>query len=221
MGMPLVDAQLKRRARSAADLSVKPRVALIALDPSTGAIKAMVGGRDYTQSQLNHIFAKRQPGSVFKPLVYAAALRPNAPGENLPSVTAATPLQDEPTTFTYQGQRYEPGNFEHRFYGSVAVRDALGHSLNIPAVKLAEMAGYDAVALLARNAGLPLTLPTTPAVALGSYEVTPLEIAGAYTIFSNNGSFARPNWIGRIPSSVSSRLSSNPTRCQVGIADLD
>jgi penicillin-binding protein 1B len=78
------------------------------------------------------------------------------------------------------------------------VREALEHSLNIPAVKLAEMAGYDAVAQMARNAGLPIASPTTPSVALGAYEVTPLEIAGAYTIFSNYGLLEGANWISRI-----------------------
>ncbi|MDQ6700853.1 MAG: PBP1A family penicillin-binding protein [Acidobacteriota bacterium] len=197
-GMQLVDAQLRRSHRSEGSTAPKPQVALVALDPRTGAIKAMVGGRDYAQSQLDHVFSKRQPGSVFKPFVYAAALRPRADANGRPFVTPATLLQDQPTTFLFHNQPYNPGNFEHRFYGTVTVREALEHSLNVPAVKLAEMTGYDSVAMLARSAGLPLSIPTTPSVALGSYEATPLEVAGAYTVFSNYGTFAGPNWISRI-----------------------
>lgn len=198
LGMQQVDAQLGRLRRSKAVAAAKPQVALVALDPRTGAIKAMVGGRDYGESQLDHVFAKRQPGSAFKPFVYAAALTPPRDARGRGVVTAATILQDEPTTFWFQNQPYHPDNFEHQFYGTVTVRDALEHSLNIPAVKLAEMTGYDSVAQLARNAGLPVAIPTTPAVALGAYEATPLEVAGAYTIFSNSGILAKPNWINRI-----------------------
>ena len=96
-------------------------------------------------------------------------------------------INDEPTTFWFDGKPYEPSNFEHKFYGTVSMRDALAHSLNVATVKLAEQTGYAAVVDLARRAGLNLDIQPTPAVALGAYEVTPLEIAGGYTIYANHG----------------------------------
>ena len=189
-GMPLVDAQLRRTADNAV-----PQVALIALDVDTGAVKALLGGRDYNASQLNHVLAKRQPGSVFKPFDYAAAMTP-VTGKT--AVTPATLIVDEPTTFMYQGHPYNPSNFRDRFHGAVTAREALAESLNIPAVKAAEMAGYDSVATLARSAGLDVTIPATPAIALGAYETSPLSIAGAYTLFARQGVAMAPNWITRI-----------------------
>ncbi len=189
-GMRLVDAQLRRNGDNAV-----PQVALIALDVDTGAVKALIGGRDYNASQLNHVLAKRQPGSVFKPFDYAAAMTP-VTGKT--AVTPATLIVDEPTTFIYQGHPYNPGNFRDRFHGTVTAREALAESLNIPAVKVAEMAGYDSVAKLARSAGLNVTIPATPAIALGAYETSPLSIAGAYTLFARQGVAMAPNWITRI-----------------------
>ncbi len=194
-GMKLVDAQVRRAKRAPTADKAVPQVALIALDISTGAIKALIGGRDYNASQLNHVLAKRQPGSVFKPFDYAAAMTPVT---GKPAVTAATLIQDEPTTFTYQNQSYSPSNFRDQFHGTVTVRAALAESLNIPAVKVAELAGYDAVANLARGAGLDVPASATPAMALGAYETTPLDIAGAYTLFARQGIEIKPNWIARI-----------------------
>ncbi len=196
-GMQLVDAQLRRVYASQGAAAARAQVALIALDAQTGEVRAMAGGRDYAASQLDHVLARRQPGSVFKPFVYAAALTPPSDAAR-PAVTAATVLVDEPTTFSFEGQSYRPENFEHRFHGAVTVRQALALSINIPAVKLAEMTGYENVAALARGAGLPVPKPPTPSVALGAYEATPLEVAGAYTIFSHQGLLAPPNWISRI-----------------------
>jgi penicillin-binding protein 1B len=94
------------------------QVALVSLDPRTGEIRALVGGRDYGQSQLNHAIAHRQPGSVFKPFVYAAAFD-NAVDGVQPIVTPATPVDDEPTTFEFDGQEYTPNNYGERFLGHV------------------------------------------------------------------------------------------------------
>src|SRR5260370_10525226 len=107
-------------------------------------------------------------------------------------------INDEPTTFWFEGKPYEPSNFEHKFYGSVSMRDALAHSLNVATVKLAEQTGYAAVVDLARRAGLNLEIQPTPAVALGAYEVTPLEIGGGYTIYANRGIYSKPYFISRI-----------------------
>jgi penicillin-binding protein 1B len=123
--------------------------------------------------------------------VYAAALR--APlRKNALLITPATVLEDEPTEFQFRGQVYKPGNFANDYYGPVTVRRALAKSLNIPTVRLAEMVGYGEVAKLAEGAGLNQDIQATPAVALGSYDVTPLEMAGAYTLFSRMGSVTAP-----------------------------
>src|SRR5881275_710164 len=106
------------------------QAALVALDPRTGEIKAVIGGRDYGQSQLNHALARRQPGSVFKPFVYAAAFD-NAVDGVQPVITPATTIDDEPTTFEFDGKEYTPDNYHERFMGRVTVRDALTNSLNV------------------------------------------------------------------------------------------
>ena len=165
----------------------KVEAALIALDPKTGAIKALLGGRDYGRSQFNRIKALRQPGSVFKPFVYAAALSAAQYGSVGPPWTPISQLYDEPTTFVFEGNSYEPTNYREHYYGPVTLRYALLRSLNVATVKLAQMVGYDTVVGLARRAGMNLKIQPTPSVALGAYEVTPLEIAGAYTIFANQG----------------------------------
>ncbi len=137
-------------------------------------------------SQLNHILAKRQPGSIFKPFVYATALDTGMEGG--PRIlTASTIVDDSPTTFWFDEKPYQPSNFEKKFYGDVTLRDALAHSLNMATVKVAEMVGYDNVVAMANRAGMNYKIQPTPSVALGAYEITPLEAAGAYTIFANGG----------------------------------
>lgn len=196
IGMQEVDEQLAARRRKGQEVK-EPQVALVALDPQTGEVKALVGGRNYGVSQLNRVLAKRQPGSVFKPFVYAAALN-TAVTEGLRAITPATTYLDEPTTFWYDSKPYEPNNYKNEFHGVVTLRQAIAKSMNIPTVKIAEAVGYDAVVDLVRQAGMNADIKPTPAVALGAYDVTPLEIAGAYTIFANEGVFAKPNWIGTI-----------------------
>ena len=122
----------------------QPQVALVALDPHTGELKAFVGGRDYGVSQLDHVLARRPPGSSFKPFVYAAALNSGVDGSQ-PVITPATILIDEPTTFTYEGGTYDPGNYKQEYHGAVTVREALNQSLNVATVRLAEMVGYDRI----------------------------------------------------------------------------
>lgn len=170
------------------------QVALVALDPHTGEIRALVGGRDYGESQLNHALARRQPGSVFKPFVYAAAFD-NAVEGYLPIVTPVTTVDDVPTTFEFDGKEYTPNNYGEEFYGTVTVRDALIHSLNVATVKVAEMIGYQRVVDLARQVGLGSNIQATPAVALGAYEMTPIDVAAGYTAFADNGVRAEPLFI--------------------------
>lgn len=173
------------------------QVALIALDTKTGEVKALIGGRNYGMSQLNHVLAKRQPGSSFKPFVYAAALSTSLEGGPKP-ITSLTTLVDQPTTFYFDDKEYTPANFHNEYRGTVSLRYALAHSKNIPTVKLGEMIGFDKVVALARRAGMNLNIRPTPAVALGAYEVTPMEVAGAYTVFPNQGTYVAPNWIKAI-----------------------
>jgi penicillin-binding protein 1B len=173
------------------------QAALVALDPRTGEIKAVIGGRDYGQSQLNHALAHRQPGSVFKPFVYAAAFDSAVDGVQ-PIVTPATTIDDEPTTFEYDGVDYTPNNYSERFMGRVTARDALTNSLNVATVKVAELIGYGRVVQVARQMGLGTNIRATPAVALGAYDMTPVDVAAGYTTFANIGSRAEPQFIRNI-----------------------
>ena len=172
----------------------QPQVAMVVLDPHTGAIRALVGGRNYARSQLNHALARRQPGSSFKPFVYAAALDSAIDGSQ-PLITTATTLMDEPTTFQFGDQVYEPRNYEGEYLGMVTVRQALAHSLNVATVRLAQMVGYEKIRDLAIAAGINQDIKATPAIALGAYVATPLEIAGSYTVFSNSGTYEKPRSI--------------------------
>lgn len=202
-GVKNVDALLAKRyerwkKEAAKKGSTEPvpevQVALLSLDPRTGEIKAVVGGRDYGQSQLNHVLAHRQPGSVFKPFVYAAAFD-NAVDNVQPIVTPATTVDDEPTTFEFDGKEYTPNNYGERFMGHVTLREALTNSLNVATVKVAEMIGYGRVVQLARQMGLGNNIQATPAVALGAYEMTPIDVAAGYTAFANGGIRTEPQFL--------------------------
>jgi len=197
IGVQHVDDLLKKQRRHRNTPFPDAQVALVALDPHTGAIKALVGGRNYGVSQLNHVIARRQPGSVFKPFVFAAAMDTALEGHPR-VITASTTVVDEPTTFWYDEKAYEPSNFKKEFHGQVTLRRALAKSMNVATVKVAEMVGYDTVVDLAKRAGMNYKISATPAVALGAYEVTPIEIAGAYTIFANGGEYAKPNFISMV-----------------------
>jgi penicillin-binding protein 1B len=173
-----------------------PQVALIALNPHTGQILALVGGRNYGVSQLNHAVAKRPTGSIFKPFTYAAAYNTSLNNMSLGDggvFTALTQLTDEPTTFTYDNgrQTYTPNNFKSDFRGEVTAAYALAHSLNNATIELGQMVGFDNVAALGRAAGVT-SARGTPSVAIGSYDATPIDMAGAYTIFANNGVHLTP-----------------------------
>jgi len=176
------------------------QVALVAMDPQTGEIRSLVGGRNYGESQLNHALARRQPGSAFKPFVYAAAFD-NAVDGVQPIVTPTTTVDDVPTTFDFDGKEYTPNNYGEEFYGTVPVRDALIHSLNVATVKVAEMVGYQRVVDMARQMGLGTNIMATPAMALGAYEMTPIDVAAGYTIFANNGMRSEPLFIRSVVAS--------------------
>ena len=196
-GMAEVDkriAAMRHHPQQPATGPREPQVALVVLDPHTGAIKALVGGRNYAHSQLNHALARRQPGSSFKPFVYAAALNSAIDGSQ-PVITPATTLMDEPTTFQFGNQVYTPRNYEGEYLGLVTVREALAHSLNVATVRLAQMTGYEKIRDLAIAAGINQDIKPTPAIALGAYVATPLEMAGSYTVFSNSGKYEQPRSI--------------------------
>ncbi len=197
VGLAEIDERCRKLGRTAEKGWPEVQVALVALDPHTGEVKALVGGRSYAHSQLNRALAKRPPGSVFKPFVYAAALNTAVEGGHK-TMTTLSKVADEPTTFWYDDKPYEPGGYKDKYYGEVNLRLALSKSLNVPTVKVAEEVGYDTVVEIARRAGLNMNIQPTPAVALGSYEVTPLEIAGAYTMFANGGEVLKPHYIRRI-----------------------
>jgi penicillin-binding protein 1B len=175
------------------------QAALVAMNAKTGEIVAMVGGRDYSKSQLNRATdAYRQPGSVFKPFVYATAL--NTAYDPVPRViTPATTYMDEPKTFTFDNQEYSPGNFGETYsHEPVTLRDALVHSLNVVTVEVAMEVTIGRVMSLAAKAGLPKPPRAYPAMALGTSEATPLQIASAYTGFANLGTRVTPIAINRI-----------------------
>jgi penicillin-binding protein 1B len=175
------------------------QAALVAMKADTGEIVAMVGGRDYEKSQLNRATdAMRQPGSVFKPFVYAAAL--NTAYDPTPRlITAATTFKDEATTFSSNGQQYSPGNFGDTFSNAdVTVRDALTRSLNVVTVKIADEMTIGRVMNLAAKAGLPKPKQNYLAQALGTNEATPLQVASAYTAFAQLGKRVTPIAISRV-----------------------
>jgi penicillin-binding protein 1B len=192
--MHVVDEQVDklhaRRKKLGETTYVYPQVALVALNPHTGQVLALVGGRSYGASQLNHAVAKRPTGSIFKPFVYAAAFQTAAEGTTLPGqpklFSPVTMLSDVQTTYDVGGQEYTPRNYEGEYHEQVTARYALQQSLNNATIGLAAMVGFDRVAALARDAGVK-NARGTPSVAIGSYDAAPLDMAGAYTIFANNG----------------------------------
>ncbi|MGD1154953.1 MAG: PBP1A family penicillin-binding protein [Terriglobia bacterium] len=211
-GLIEVDRQVKkqrRRTKTSPLDSNQPQLALVALDPHTGDVKALIGGRGYGTSQLNHVLARRQPGSSFKPFVYATALNSGVDGSQ-PLITLATVLADEPTTFEFGNKPYAPENYKQAYHGSVTVREALTYSLNVPAVHLAEMVGYGKVRDLAVTAGFDNQLEPTPAIALGAYVATPLKVAGAYTIFANRGEHVTPRSIVAVADAEGRPVWDNP-----------
>jgi penicillin-binding protein 1B len=200
-GIAETDQQWKRRNKKYGTSEFpSAQVALVAISAETGEPLAIVGGRSYGSSQLNHVSSMRQPGSSFKPFVYTAGMMSALDPSSHTVLTPASTVVDEETTFWYEHdtRSYTPNNFGDKFEGLMTLRYALAHSKNVPAVKVAEMVGYDKVAEVARAVGLNHDIQPTPSIALGSYEVTPLEIASAYTVFPNGGDLLKSGFIKAI-----------------------
>jgi penicillin-binding protein 1B len=178
-----LDRVFSRRAKRAK--GGRPEAALIAINPHTGEILAMVGGRDYASSQLNRVTdARRQPGSVFKPIVYATAL---ANG-----VSPETYFYDAPQEIHFGNEIYRPENYGGSFSNQmVTLREGIVRSLNVVAVDAALLVGLSKVADVAEKMGLPRPGPY-PSMALGAVDATPFEIARAYSTFANGGVSVAP-----------------------------
>ncbi|HEX7282052.1 MAG TPA: PBP1A family penicillin-binding protein [Vicinamibacterales bacterium] len=184
-GIAVVDQTLARRKRGPRRVA---QASLVAVDPRTGEILAFIGGRSYNQSQFNRaISARRQIGSTFKPFVYLAAFEKAA--DEGGDITPASLVHDEPTTWNFDNQEWSPRNYDGEYDGAITLRRALAMSRNIAAVKVAEQTGYNRVVSLWKKAKIGETdqVVPYPSVALGIIELTPLEVAEAYTVFPNNG----------------------------------
>ena len=165
--------------------------ALVAMSPKTGFVSALVGGYDFDRSQFNRaIQAKRQPGSAFKPLLFAAALDTN--------LTPASVILDEETIYDDHGRQWIPKNFEKKHYGLTSLREALTHSRNVVAVKLADQIGIGYLIKYLKRFDFSARLMRNLSIALGSTEVTPLELTSAYAVFANQGKMVEPIFITRI-----------------------
>lgn len=208
-----VEKMLAKRKGGTAGL----QAALVAINPKTGEILAMVGGRDYVGSQLNRATeARRQPGSVFKPFVYAAALT-QATDDDGDVLTPATMFMDEPREFDNRsGKPYKPGNYGDKYeHRPLTMRDALVNSKNVITVELAERVGFSQIARLAEKAGL--RAPTVPSMALGVGEATPLQMASAYSIFANQGNRVAPVAIRRVTLSMGTTIYRGETESRLVI----
>jgi penicillin-binding protein 1B len=182
-----------------------PQVALIALNPHTGQVLALVGGRSYGTSQVNHAVAHRPTGSIFKPFVYATAFQTAVEGTPLEGqeklFSQVTMLDDQQATYEVGDKEYTPKNFKGEYYGEITARYALMRSDNNATISLASMIGFDRVAALAREAGVK-SARGTPAMAIGSYDASPLDMAGAYTVFANGGVHLDPWMLASVRTST-------------------
>ncbi|MEO7368801.1 MAG: PBP1A family penicillin-binding protein [Gemmatimonadaceae bacterium] len=179
---------------------------VVALDPTTGDVRALVGGRDYKESQFDRaIDGKRQPGSSFKPIVYAAAIADSIPPNAIVGDTAISiPLPN--------GTYYRPDNSDHEFLGAITLREALAKSQNAVAVQIGQQVGMDSVAALAKRMGIQSAIAPYPSSAIGASVVQPLDMIAAYTTFANLGTPVEPRFIHRIEDKSGKVVYSGPVR---------
>ncbi len=183
----------KERYKNLPD-SLKLRIvqaSVVALDVRTGAIRVLIGGRDFSESKFNRaVQARRQPGSAFKPFVYTVAIDSG--------YTPATVVMDQPITLETPEGPWRPENYEHEFYGPVTIREALKKSINLVAIQvLLDIGAYNVISY-ARRAGLKHRMNPVPALAIGACEVTNMEMTSAYSIYPNHGNQATPYCIERV-----------------------
>ncbi|NWF75771.1 MAG: PBP1A family penicillin-binding protein [Nitrospirae bacterium] len=203
----VVKVSIKNRSGDAVHLRLEqePEVegALIAIEQETGFIRAMIGGYDFIKSSYNRAaYAKRQPGSAFKPIIYAAALDHG--------FTPASIFIDEPVTYPGgPGGNWTPENADREYYGPITLREALTYSRNVVTVKLAEEIGIQNLIDFARNMGIKADMPHDLTIALGSLSLTPLDLALSYCVFANGGMKINPIAIKYITDSKGRIIESN------------
>ncbi len=185
------------------------QMALVAVDPRTHFVKAMVGGVDYSQSQYNRaIQALRQPGSAFKPFVYYTAF---ASGKYSPDST----ILDAPVSYPDGDSYYTPQNYDGGFAGAMTLRQALAQSRNIPAVRLGQEVGINRVVEVSRTLGIKSPMEPVTSLPLGSVDLTPLEMAGAYATFASGGWQSETTTIAQVTDSKGNVLLDNTPRPQL------
>ena len=185
-------------------LEQEPEVegAVVAIEPETGYIKALIGGFSFSKSEFNRaLLAKRQPGSAFKPLVYAVALQKGYTPESI--------VIDEPVTYRWGSEEWKPENYDRKYYGPTTLREALAHSRNIVTVKLVDSIGVDGITSFSKNAGIESNMPRDLSIALGSMSLTPLELTSAFSAFANSGKRFKPISIKYITDSKGAVLEEN------------
>lgn len=196
-------AQIRRRGVSA------DQMALVAIDPRTHFVKAMVGGVDYTTSQFNRaIQAQRQPGSSFKPFVYYTAF---ATGKYDPASSVA----DTPVTYPDGYKYYSPKNYDGSFMGNIPIRTALELSRNVPAIKLGQAVGIEQVIEVCRTLGIRSPMVPVVSLPLGAVDLTPMEMAGAYATFASNGWHSPPTFIVQVTDSQGNIVLDNTPKPQL------
>ena len=187
--------------------------AVVAIDPLSGDVRALVGGRDYRESSFDRVIdGMRQPGSAFKPIVYAAAIADSlTANEIIPDTAIAIPLD--------RGRVYRPDNSDNQFLGPITMREALAKSRNVVAVQLAERVGLDTIVRLARRFGIDAPVAPYPASAIGASALQPLDLVAAYTVFANLGAHVDPRFIYRIEDRSGAAVFTNPAAAPRPVID--
>jgi len=191
-GLDEVRLRLRKKTGSADPAKGEVEGALLALDPRTGAVRALVGGYDFSLSEYNRaVQAKRQPGSAFKPIIYSAALESG--------LSELSVIRDGPLNFRMApGKYWRPQNYQNRFFGPVTLRSALAHSLNSVAVRLVGRMGVERVIRQARKLGIESPMEKNLSLSLGSSSLSLLELVRAYAVFANGGQLAEPLFVTRV-----------------------
>ena len=185
-GLKSIESYYKKRLPKKDEL----QSCLLSISPTTGYVRAMVGGRDYSQSQFNRCYqAHRQTGSTFKPFVYLTAL--SSERSNVP-YTPASLIEDTSFTIESGGEDWTPKNYDKEDHGMVTLRASLEHSYNIATAKIALETGLKNIIKTARDAGFQSHLSPVPSIALGAFEATPIELAYSYAVFANGGLKIKP-----------------------------